>query len=458
MMSFSSLTFIFMLLPFFLVIYQICPSRLRKYFLIVFSFLFYAWLQPSAVLILITLLCINFYLVKVMDQYSSKRRKQEMLFLVVCNVFSLFYVKYYSFLLSEIKHVIPFLTFKEIENMPIGISFYVFSLLSYVFDVYRHKIKAEQKLSDFALYVAFFPKLLMGPIMRYQDFRKQYVFHRIKKENFEVGMKLFTCGLFQKVVLANSFALIWMMPNKLESAWMAWLAAFAYTFEIYFDFQGYTQMAQGIAAMIGIRLDHNFNRPYRAVSISDFWHRWHMSLSSWFKDYIYIPCGGNRCSKGLQVRNLFIVWMLTGIWHGANWTFVVWGLYYGILLILEKFVFEDRIKELPTWARRSITMLLVMIGWIFFASPTLLDALHYLKTMFTSFHLSYVFLQTLKNSWWLFVVAIWLSNYDLSAILTNLERKPIKSWLQWGIILFVWASILVYSAADTMHAFIYFNF
>ncbi len=460
-MEFQNLLFIVFVLPIFLILYQITAYSKRKIFLIIFSLCLYAWQDPYAIIVLLFLLITNYLLIRFMDDRDEKKRTIDFIVCMMVNIFILFYVKYYGFILHQLSNVIYLPKFHIMERIPLGISFYVFSLLSYDIDVYRRTIKKEKNILDFSLYVSFFPKLIMGPIIRYQDFKKQLVFHGLKKNNLEKGFASFLMGCVQKVCIANQLGTIWNMAQGSESACLAWLGIFAYTLQIYFDFQGYTLMAIGLARMIGIRLPNNFEYPYCATSVTDFWRRWHRTLSFWFRDYVYIPLGGNRKGVKFHIRNILIVWLLTGIWHGANWTFVCWGLYYGLLLIFEKNIWVHVKRKLPKCINWLITFVIVMIGWVFFASPTIQDALHYINTMFFgSWEDSMKFWLELKSLWWVLGIGFLWSTSILHEIWIYIKDKHNKTYVILKIIMIciAWIFFFMYSASDTMQAFLYFQF
>lgn len=345
------------------------------------------WGEPVYILIMFFSTFFDYINGLLIEYFRKKNHKNLpkiiLIISVIGNLGILFFFKYSSFLIENIEALFHFsIEFPEII-MPIGISFYTFQTMSYTIDVYKGEVPVQKNLLDFATYVLLFPQLIAGPIVKYQDVYKDL---KERKESFEKmssGIKRFIVGLFKKVVLANSigeiFEAITLIPLEELSVLTAWLGAIAYTFQIYYDFSGYSDMAIGLGKMFGFTFKENFNFPYLATSITDFWRRWHISLSSWFKEYVYIPLGGNKKHQSI---NLLIVWTLTGLWHGASWNFVVWGIYFGVLLILEKkFWLKKQIKISPFW-QHIYTMFLVIIGWVFFFSPNLTAALQYLAKMF----------------------------------------------------------------------------
>lgn len=387
-MLFSSIIFLFTFLPLVLILYYALPKSFRNPVLLIASLVFYAWGEP--IYMILMLLSIGFNYVSGLDiarnLEDGQKAKRSLIFNIVVNIAILGFFKYEGFLLDSISAVLPVKISYQALPLPIGISFYTFQILSYIIDVYRRNVKVQKNIMNFALYVTMFPQLIAGPIVQYADVDEQLANRTVSWELFGDGCMYFIRGLAKKVLLANSAGMIFTEVGLLEkgqvSVMTAWLGAFAYMFQIYFDFSGYSDMAVGLGKMFGFQFCMNFNYPYTAISITDFWRRWHISLSQWFRDYIYIPLGGNRVSKGKHIRNLLIVWLLTGLWHGAAWNFVAWGLYYGLLLILEKYVLKDVIERIPEGIRHIYSIVLVLMGWVLFFSSTLGQALGYMGTMF----------------------------------------------------------------------------
>lgn len=379
-MSFNSIFFLFTVLPIFLIIYIITPEQGKKYTLLVLSFLAYFWVEPLYSVLLVVLACYLYYLN--LQMMKAKHRKKTLLFIELLSIilFLLGYFKYYQFILNTFS--ISTLSIRLLA-VPVGISFISFSMISYLIDSYRNKIK-QFSLFDYLLYLFYFPKMIMGPIMRYHNFHEQLTHCHMKLETAKQGVCRFVIGLSKKVLLANTFAQLFQLISQQEQIGMisAWIGALAFTFQIYFDFSGYSDMAIGLSHIFGITLPENFHYPYIADSIKSFWKRWHITLSTWFKDYVYIPLGGSKCSFNRVILNTFIVWVLTGLWHGASWNFVLWGIYYFILLILERYVLYDFLNRLNQIQRMMITFILVMIGWVLFAFVDIHEMFAYLKAMF----------------------------------------------------------------------------
>ena len=327
-MSFNSIFFLFSALPLFYALYLLTPPKGKRYMLLVISFAAYFWVEPLFSILLLMLACYLYLLNLRMQQVRQYKKLAICMELIGIVLFLLLYFKYYGFLLSGISALTSFDFTLRLLIAPAGISFISFSLISYAIDLYQGKLQKQPKLGDFLLYVFYFPKIIMGPIMRYPDFEAQLKPLRISIAATHEGLCRFVIGLAKKVILANTFAFLFeqISANAALSMLSAWIGAFAFTFQIYFDFSGYSDMAIGLSLLLGIRMPENFHYPYMANSIKDFWKRWHITLSTWFKDYVYIPLGGSRRKLPRVILNTFIVWSLTGLWHGASWNFVLWGI------------------------------------------------------------------------------------------------------------------------------------
>ncbi|WP_276834374.1 MBOAT family O-acyltransferase [Massilicoli timonensis] len=383
-MSFNSIFFLFSALPLFYALYLLTPPKGKRYMLLVISFAAYFWVEPLFSILLLMLACYLYLLNLRMQQVRQYKKLAICMELIGIVLFLLLYFKYYGFLLSGISALTSFDFTLRLLIAPAGISFISFSLISYAIDLYQGKLQKQPKLGDFLLYVFYFPKIIMGPIMRYPDFEAQLKPLRISIAATHEGLCRFVIGLAKKVILANTFAFLFeqISANAALSMLSAWIGAFAFTFQIYFDFSGYSDMAIGLSLLLGIRMPENFHYPYMANSIKDFWKRWHITLSTWFKDYVYIPLGGSRRKLPRVILNTFIVWSLTGLWHGASWNFVLWGIYYFVLLMLERYVLGGFLRKCPQTLRILLTFLLVAIGWMLFAFPDLAQMSDYLKAMF----------------------------------------------------------------------------
>ena len=385
-MVFSSLTFLLFFLPITLLLYFLFKnSTYRNSILLIVSLLFYAWGEPKWIFVMLLTVSVNYVCGLLIAKTEQKGlRTLWMLLGVSLSIGFLFYFKYCGFLLDT------FTSLTKIEHsfvapvLPIGISFYTFQVLTYTIDVYRGKTSSQRSFFKLLLYISFFPQLIAGPIVNYKDIENQLDKRTITMDRFYEGFLRFLIGFNKKILIANTCG---ELTEKLTSAGEfsvagAWLLALAYSLQIYFDFSGYSDMAIGIGKMFGFHFLENFNYPYRSKSITEFWRNWHISLGAFFRDYVYIPLGGNRLGIPRQILNIFIVWMLTGIWHGASWNFVVWGVYYGVLLIIEKMFFLKIKEKLPAIVNIVTTLFFVIIGWVLFYYIDLGDGLAHLKIMF----------------------------------------------------------------------------
>ena len=389
-MVFSSPIFLFLFLPVVLGAYYLVPAKYKNVLLLLASLFFYSWGEGKIVLIMLLVTGINFWSGLII---RSGRRRAGLLISVATSITALWLFKYFNFTFHNFS---SFLQFTGIKSdafaslphiaLPIGISFYTFQALSYTIDVYRGHVQASRSFVDFATYVTMFPQLIAGPIVRYADIHRQLRNKHISIDNFSAGVERFIIGLAKKVLIANTFAAvadeIFYQNLANLSTFYAWLGVIAYAFQIYYDFSGYSDMAIGLGKMLGFDFMENFNYPYIATSIQEFWRRWHISLSTWFRDYLYIPLGGNKVPKLRVYLNLAIVFLVTGLWHGASWHFVAWGLFHGLFIVIEKIGFGKILQLLWRPLRHIYTLLVVLIGWVFFRAESLSGALLYLKRMF----------------------------------------------------------------------------
>ena len=389
-MLFSSTFFLYVFLPLVLVIYYgLCRKQdTRNKVLLISSLLFYAWGEPKFVLVMLVSILANYYFGLLVDR--TRHTPKVKLYLVIMVIFNLTIMgifKYLGFAVQSINDIANLSLAVPQIALPIGISFFTFQSISYVVDVYRGHGKVLKNPLDVGLYIAFFPQLIAGPIVRYETIANEIHGRRETESDFANGIVRFIIGLSKKVLLSNQFALIADKAYALEcidemTVGFAWLGAISYMLQIYFDFGGYSDMAIGLGKMFGFHFNENFNFPYIAKSVSDFWRRWHISLSTWFRDYVYIPLGGNRVSKMKHVRNILIVWTLTGIWHGANWTFIAWGFFFGVILIIEKFTGLGNFMSKSKVIGHVYTLFLVLISWVLFRADSIKEALTYIGHMF----------------------------------------------------------------------------
>ena len=387
-MVFSSMTFLFAFLPVVVLVYMLSPKQMRNAILLIASLFFYAWGEPRNVLLMLLSIGINYVFGRIIEAdrtSQSKMRAWNLGFAVAWNVLMLGIFKYVSGISQTLHALLPSLIPVAKIALPIGISFYTFQAISYLVDVYRGTTKAQNNLINFALYIAMFPQLIAGPIVRYEDVEQQIRSRKVTLAGFGIGCEFFIRGMVKKVLFANLlgqiFVRIQALNNAQASVVTAWIGAILYTLQIYYDFSGYSDMAIGLGRMFGFRFPQNFNYPYISASITEFWRRWHMTLGTWFREYVYIPLGGNRVTVAKHIRNLLIVWGLTGIWHGAGINFLLWGLYYGVLLIIEKYFIGGFLKK-HKMIGHVFTLIAVVIGWMLFANTSFASLGQYFGTMF----------------------------------------------------------------------------
>lgn len=462
-MVFSSTVFLFVFLPALLALYYLPVGKTirrtwKNTVLLLFSIGFYAWGEPFFVFIMLASVILNWLLVILMDK--SAHKKIWLSAAVLFDILLLGVFKYASFLSENIAALVNNDALIVKIALPIGISFFSFQMMSYVFDVYYGKAKVQKNPLYVALYISLFPQLIAGPIVRYTEVEEDILFRKESFSDFSAGMKRFVYGLGKKLLIANYVAQI--ADNVFDSLFhpsvmMAWLGVIAYALQIYYDFSGYSDMAIGLGKMFGFRFSENFNYPYIAKSITDFWRRWHISLSTWFRDYVYIPLGGNRVSKPRWILNLFIVWLLTGIWHGADWTFVLWGLFYFIVLLIEKTTgFSEKIGVLSY----PYTTVTILIAWVFFRAATVSSAFSYLGHMFgikANGFLDSGVLTYVKGTWFVLLIAV-LGVTPLIKHLFSWMNKRNLGWVENLWLLLVFAFCIYQAVGATYNPFIYFNF
>lgn len=461
-MVFSSLLFLFLFLPAVLALYYASPWRIKNLILFLSSLVFYAWGEPVYIVIMLlsTLTDYGFGLLLSRPKLNSVQRKWIVVSSMIINLGLLSYFKYADFLIHNVNAVLGTHIPLTDLPLPIGISFYTFQSMSYIIDVYRGTAKAQRNWIDFGTFVALFPQLVAGPIVQYNTIAEQLRKRSVDIPMFAEGVRRFIIGLAKKALLANNIGLLWhtISSSNVDSlpALTAWLGIIAFAFQIYFDFSGYSDMAIGLGLMFGFRFNENFNKPYTSQSITEFWRRWHISLSSWFRDYVYIPLGGNRHGLGIQVRNILIVWVLTGIWHGASWNFLLWGLYFGVILMIEKWWALKLLSRLPRWTRHLYAIFLILIGWVLFAFEELSLVSSYLQAM-SGFNG-----QPLWNTntlYFTYTNAILLVVLTLASLskkrTTSLDSRPLPSLLWYGALFFLSVAYLVDA---TFNPFLYFRF
>ncbi len=459
--------FIFAFLPILCILYYLVPDRAyRNVLLCAASLLFYAWGEPRYIFLMIASITANYFFGLLIERSGAvNKRKLFLALAVVCNILALGFFKYSGFFIKNFN--ILFHTSFHMQNLPlpIGISFYTFQALSYIIDVYRQKTQAQKNFLNLMLYISLFPQLIAGPIVRYTDIENEIRERRESFDSFINGLEQFIIGLAAKVIIANNMAVIAdavFADYKNANAAILWIAAAAYTFQIYFDFAGYSRMAIGLGRMFGFHFPQNFNYPYLANSITEFWRRWHITLSSWFRDYVYIPLGGSRCSRIKLVRNILITWMLTGFWHGAEWNFILWGLYYGLLLLIEKLYTGRLMAKLPAAISTALTLFFVIMGWVLFRTTNSSDLFSIFTRLFTPAAVStgqYIaeHADTMSKLFF-FIPAVGASLPQLR----TLYRKLHSSTGGFAVELFCMICLFVLSVclliASTYNPFIYFRF
>ncbi len=459
-MVFTDLIFLFCFLPIsVLLTKQIRNIKLQNILLVVFSLLFYAWSNPIYVVLLILSILWNYFTAFELEAQDDEKTKKILLIVsVVVNLFILGFYKYTGFLM-DILHIQSNLKIA----LPVGLSFFTFSELSYIFDVYNGKSKPQKNIILFTLYVSFFGKISMGPIVSYHEMEDQLTNRTFSKAQYASGIVLFSKGLIKKILLADQLSYVYSILQNNTSTLGVWLLAISYMLQIYFDFSGYSDMAIGLSRFFGFDFKPNFEHPYTATSVQDFWRKWHISLSQWFRDYLYIPLGGNRVDKNTYIRNIFIVWFCTGLWHGANWTFILWGLYYGCLLLLEKFFLREKLEKLPKPISHIYTLLVILIGWVFFMSSNITTAFSTLGKMISIGTTTFANNQAkfmLKSYFLLFILAILLSTkvYDKIQIFVYNQYKMKAVYTTWTIYIILIIVCIAFIVGGTYHSFLYFAF
>lgn len=459
-MVFTDLIFLFCFLPISVLLTKLIRNvKLQNILLVVLSLLFYAWSNPIYVVLLILSILWNYFTAFELEAQNDEKTKKILLIVsVVVNLFILGFYKYTGFLM-DILHIQSDLKIA----LPVGLSFFTFSELSYIFDVYNGKSKPQKNIILFTLYVSFFGKISMGPIVSYHEMEDQLRNRTLSKAQYASGMVLISKGLIKKVLLADQLSYVYSILQNNTSTLGVWLLAISYMLQIYFDFSGYSDTAIGLSKFFGFDFKPNFDHPYTATSVQDFWRKWHISLSQWFRDYLYIPLGGNRVDKNTYIRNIFIVWFCTGLWHGANWTFILWGLYYGCLLLLEKFFLREKLEKLPKPISHIYTLLVVLIGWVFFMSPNITTAFSTLGKMIGIGTTTFANNQAkfmLKSYFIVFVLAILLSTkvYDRIQIFVYNQYKMKAVYTTWTIYIILLIVCIAFIVGGTYHSFLYFAF
>ncbi|WP_455436673.1 MBOAT family O-acyltransferase [Hungatella hathewayi] len=467
-MVFSSLLFLFRFLPVLLIVYFVAPRRYRNGVLFLGSLIFYGWGEPVYISLLLFSTLVDYIhgrlVWRFMEEGKQQRARLCVASSVIINLGLLGVFKYADFLMETVGRLFGIPLSLPGLALPIGISFYTFQTMSYTIDIYRKEAAPQKNIIDFGAYVSMFPQLIAGPIVRYHTIAEELQERTENFAGFSRGVFLFTVGLGKKVLIANTTGALWTqisgVPDAERTVLMMWLGILAFGMQIYFDFSGYSDMAMGLGAMMGFHFPENFRYPYTAKSITDFWRRWHITLSTWFKEYVYIPLGGNRKGAAVQIRNILIVWLLTGIWHGAAWNYLLWGLYFGVLLLLEKLLLKPYLEKLPSPFRSAYAMIFVFLGWVLFAHEDMGGGLRYLMQMAGAGGIAF----TSRRTWYLLVTSLPLiaaSVLGSTPLPGTLCRKMKGRVRETAELLFV-AVVLVLSVAFLVDAsynpFLYFRF
>ncbi len=471
-MVFSSATFLFIFLPLSLGLYflKFFPNSnkretaKRNLILLIFSLIFYAWGEPVYVVLMLLSIIFNYFIGLDIELHrdSEKAKKAILIFGIIFNLFALGFFKYSGFVTENLNKYFSLSIEFTAPALPVGISFYTFQILSYIIDVYRGT-KAQKGFVSFACYVTMFPQLIAGPIVQYGDIEKQLKKRVVTRQKFAAGILIFIKGLGKKVLFANTIGAFYTQVTGYELSSMgaltAWIGIICYTLQIYFDFSGYSDMAVGLGKMLGFDFVQNFNLPYAAKSITDFWRRWHISLSSWFRDYVYIPLGGNRVNTGRHIFNIFAVWTLTGLWHGAAWNFIAWGFLYGALLLVEKYLLKNVLEKLPDIFRHFGTMLVVILGWVLFSAVDFSAAIEYIKAMlgFSGGLVDSNSLYLLRNSFFsVFVMS--LSAFGVFTKLPRIKNNRLRVGVMCAGYIVILIACIAYLISETYNPFLYFRF
>ena len=467
-MVFSSLLFLFRFLPIVLIGYFLLPRRYRNLLLLLFSLFFYAWGEPTYVALMLFSILVNYLGGVFVDKHLKKDNlrgaKLSLIISMVIDIGLLGVFKYTGFFLDNI-NALAKTDFAVSILLPIGISFYTFQMMSYVIDVYRGDTEVQKNIVSFGCYVSLFPQLIAGPIVQYKTVAEQLETRRETPYLFASGVKRFMAGLAKKVLVANQVGALWDTVSAQDlsalPALTAWLGILAFTFQIYFDFSGYSDMAIGLGKMFGFKFLENFNYPYISKSITEFWRRWHISLGTWFRDYVYIPLGGNRLGLIKQIRNIAIVWLLTGIWHGASWNFALWGAYFGIILVIEKLFLLKILDKLPAFFSHLYSALLFIYGWVIFALEDTSDIALFTKALFGgngAFNRESLYL--LLNFGLLLIIATLFSTPFPKKLFDSLEKKAPRTCFVLTLlgILITFVLSTVYITASSYNPFLYFRF
>ena len=462
-MLFTSISFLYYFLPIVLIIYFIMPNKYRNFLLFVSSMFFYFYGEPKYIILMLLEIFIAYIGAIIIDKTKNKT---IFIFTILIHVLLLCFFKYTDFLITNINSIFKTNISLLRISLPIGISFYTFQIISYVVDVYRGKVSVQKSFIRLATYVSLFPQLIAGPIVRYETIEEELKTRSHNFENFAEGARRFTIGLAKKVLIANILGeLCTNFDSSSKSIIFYWLFSISYMLQIYFDFSAYSDMAIGLGRIFGFHFLENFNYPYISKSITEFWRRWHISLSSWFKDYVYIPLGGNRVGKIKLLRNILIVWLLTGFWHGASWNFIVWGLMFGIILIIEKLWFNKYLEKLPNILKRIYVLFIVMISFIIFRADNLSEAFKIINGLFgfnKDVFINEITIYNLKNYFVVILIAILAATPILKNLIIKLKKNKKANYLinllEPFYIVFLLIIVTAYLIDNSYNPFLYFRF
>lgn len=466
-MVFSSAIFVFLFLPLVLLFYFVVPNRFKNYVLLIFSIIFYLFGGPSYLLLLLSVVLIDYVGAILIEKTSN--RKLFFVLTIILNVGILVFFKYTGFFLRNINGLFNLNLYIPKIVLPIGISFYTFQAMSYVIDVYRKKVELQKNFFTLLLYVSLFPQLVAGPIVRYETIEKSLKNRKTTFDDFCYGAERFILGFTKKIIIANQMGKLadTIFSSSTIDSPIAFLGGLAYMFQIYFDFSAYSDMAIGMGRMFGFKFLENFNFPYISKSITEFWRRWHISLSTWFRDYVYIPLGGNRKGIKRQILNMLIVWTLTGFWHGAEWNFIIWGLYYFVFLVLEKYLLKKVLDKIPSIISHLYTLIIVYIGWIIFRCDNLNDLTVFFKSLF-SFNITTVSLNELSvyiETYWVYFVLAFIFQMPVYKLviekidaIKNKRTKNLLICLRYVFLISIFIISIMFLAYSSYNPFIYFRF
>lgn len=463
-MLFTSISFLYYFLPLVLIIYFIVPRKYKNLILFIFSLLFYFYGEPKYIFLMLLEIFVAYIGAILVDKYKSK---DIFIFIIFIHILLLVIFKYTDFIIEIFNNVFNFNLKLFNISLPIGISFYTFQIISYIVDVYKGKVKVQKNFLKLATYISLFSQLIAGPIVRYESIEKELDDRKETFEDFSYGVRRFVIGLFKKVLIANILGELITKFNLIDerSVLLYWIFSISYMLQVYFDFSAYSDMAIGLGRMFGFHFLENFNYPYISKSVTEFWRRWHISLGTWFRDYVYIPLGGNRVNKIKFLRNIIIVWLLTGIWHGASLNFCIWGLFFGIMLIIEKFSFNKYLEKIPSFIRRIYVLFIVMISFIIFGSSNMNDAFNTIKGLFgfnKEVFINNYTIYYLKNYLFVLILAILLSTPLIKKLVLKLKKncfiKKLFDILEIVSIPIILVIVTSYLIDNSYNPFLYFRF